>query len=104
MLRHDLVERLALALHEQRQGHAPFVPDRGLATRLGVGEGTLGRILRAIGFVPVGSDPAQWRWRGLRDRGNGHHQPRHPRAGGGLAEILTQSGPRLSGGDGRQDR
>jgi ATP-dependent RNA helicase SUPV3L1/SUV3 len=82
MLRHDLVERLALALHDQRQGHAPFLPDRGLATRLGVGEATLGRILRALGFVPAGHDAAHWRWRGLKDRGNPQsHRP--PRAGGG---------------------
>jgi ATP-dependent RNA helicase SUPV3L1/SUV3 len=89
MVRHDLVERLALALHEQRQGHAPFVPDRGLATRLGVGEATLGRILRATGFVPAGADPAQWRWRGLRDR-------RHP--------APIQRRPRLRYGDNRQER
>lgn len=65
MLRHDLVERLALALHDQRKGHTPFEPDRALATRLGVGEATLARIMRALGFVPMAADAGPWRWRGL---------------------------------------
>jgi ATP-dependent RNA helicase SUPV3L1/SUV3 len=98
MLRHDLVERLALALHEQRQGHAPFAPDRGLATRLGVGDATLGRILRALGFVPAGPDQAQWRWRGLKDRGNRQNH-RRPRTGAGRSAPHSQPGPRLRGGD-----
>jgi ATP-dependent RNA helicase SUPV3L1/SUV3 len=64
MLRVDLVERVARALHNQRKGAAAFVPDLQLATSLGIGAATLTRILRALGFVSVAN--AQWRWRGRR--------------------------------------
>ncbi len=65
MLRVDLVERIARALHDQRQGAGAFAPDLQLATSLGIGEATLGRIMRALGFLPA-SEPGAWRWRGLR--------------------------------------
>lgn len=69
MLRHDLVERVARAIHEGRNGPAPFRPDAHLATSLGVGGATYDRILRALGFVPVsGPEPGLWRWRGLARR------------------------------------
>lgn len=66
MLRVDLVERIARALHDQRKGAAAFTPDLRLATSLGIGDATLTRILRALGFVSVAH--AQWRWRGRRQR------------------------------------
>lgn len=67
MLRLDLLERLAFKVHEQRNGHVPFSPDVTLAASLGVGTDTLARVLRALGFVPVGPQEQQrWRWRGLR--------------------------------------
>lgn len=66
MLRVDLVERIARALHDQREGAAAFTPDLQLATSLGIGGATLGRIMRALGFVAVAN--AQWRWRGRRQR------------------------------------
>lgn len=65
MLRVDLVERIARALHEQRGRMGAFVPDTQIASQLGIGDATLPRILRALGFFPT--DPAQpqlWRWRG----------------------------------------
>jgi ATP-dependent RNA helicase SUPV3L1/SUV3 len=69
MLRIDLLERIARKVHEQRSGRQPFIPDRQLATTLGIGEATLTHILRALGFAPVTSDmPIQWRWRGVRRR------------------------------------
>jgi ATP-dependent RNA helicase SUPV3L1/SUV3 len=64
MLRVDLVEKIARALHDQRKGAAAFAPDLQLATSLGIGAATLSRILRALGFVSVAN--AQWRWRGRR--------------------------------------
>jgi ATP-dependent RNA helicase SUPV3L1/SUV3 len=64
MLRVDLVERIARALHDQRKGAGAFAPNLQLSTSLGIGEATLGRILRALGFVSVAN--AQWRWRGRR--------------------------------------
>ncbi len=67
MLRIDLLERIALKIHEQRQDHAAFLPDPKLAASIGVGGATFDRVLRAIGFVPVHTEPlGQWRWRGLR--------------------------------------
>ena len=67
MLRFDLLEKIALKIHEQRRGHAPFEPDTKVAAALGVGSATLMSVLRALGFVPVGPiEQKQWRWRGLR--------------------------------------
>ena len=64
MLRVDLVERIARALHEQRGGKTDFVPDTQIATQLGVGETTMSKILRGLGFYPSGhSNPELWRWR-----------------------------------------
>jgi ATP-dependent RNA helicase SUPV3L1/SUV3 len=67
MLRVDLVERIARALHDQRGGDGEFEPDAALAVSLGVGGGTLARMMRALGFVPLadGADN-RWRWRGRR--------------------------------------
>jgi ATP-dependent RNA helicase SUPV3L1/SUV3 len=64
MLRVDLVERIARALHDQRKGATAFAPDLQLSTSLGIGEATLARILRALGFINV--ENAQWRWHGRR--------------------------------------
>ncbi len=65
MLRIDLVERIARALHDQRGRKPVFAPDTQIATQLGVGEATLAKILRALGFFPSGSaSPELWRWRG----------------------------------------
>jgi ATP-dependent RNA helicase SUPV3L1/SUV3 len=65
MLRVDLVERIAKSLHDQRQGFKPFTPDRKLSVSLGIGEATLNRVMRALGFVPLAT-PETWKWRGLR--------------------------------------
>jgi ATP-dependent RNA helicase SUPV3L1/SUV3 len=77
MLRFDILERIATGIHNQRAGFSPFEPDLGLAASLGVGAATLDRVLRALGFVPIGSGEANvWRWRGMRDRRNvgSHHK------------------------------
>ncbi len=67
MLRVDLVERIARALHDQRGMEGEFVPDPALAVSLGVGAGTLARMMRALGFVPLsGGEANRWRWRGRR--------------------------------------
>jgi ATP-dependent RNA helicase SUPV3L1/SUV3 len=64
MLRVDLVERIARALHDQRNGATAFTPQLDLATSLGIGTATLGQMLRALGFVRAQGD--SWRWRGRR--------------------------------------
>ncbi len=67
MLRVDLVERVARALHDQRGGERDFVPDAQMAVSMGIGSATLSRIMRTLGFVTVGDAAAnQWRWRGRR--------------------------------------
>lgn len=65
MLRIDLVERIARALHDQRGRKPAFIPDTQIATQLGVGQATLAKILRGLGFFPSGAtNPELWRWRG----------------------------------------
>ncbi len=67
MIRADLVERIARALHDQRSGQASFIPDARLATSMGLGAATFARVLRMLGFVPAGdAAPDHWRWRGMR--------------------------------------
>jgi ATP-dependent RNA helicase SUPV3L1/SUV3 len=67
MLRVDLTERIARAVHDQRSGKEAFAPDRKIASALGIGDQTLTRILRALGFVALApAEPTLWRWRGRR--------------------------------------
>jgi ATP-dependent RNA helicase SUPV3L1/SUV3 len=69
MVRIDLVERIARGLHDQRSGKSNFVPDAKIATQLGIGQPTLARILRALGFKPAGpANPELWRWIGRHRR------------------------------------
>ena len=65
MLRVDLVEKIARAAHDARGKDRTAILNPALATSLGVGNATLGRIMRALGFLPAGSEPGHgWRWRG----------------------------------------
>lgn len=65
MLRVDLVERIARAAHDARGKERTTAINPELAVSLGVGTATLSRIMRALGFHPVGeTQPNQWRWRG----------------------------------------
>lgn len=89
MVRIDMVERIARALHDQRQGKSAFVPEMHLATQIGVGEATLRRIMRALGFYPSEKPaPGTWRWRG-RERTK---IERHPK--GTSFEALKDWSPR----------
>jgi ATP-dependent RNA helicase SUPV3L1/SUV3 len=69
MLRVDLVERIARSAHDARGKGRLFTPDPTLGVSIGVGEATLGRILRALGFHPAPA-PGQnrWRWHGRPQR------------------------------------
>jgi len=60
-LRIDLVERIARAAHDARDGRKPFVPDPSLATSLGLSADSLGRLMRLLGFE---AHEQSWRWRG----------------------------------------
>ncbi len=65
MLRIDLVERIAKAAHDARGKDVTFMPDPQLAISLGVKPDTMARILRALGFFPMGGEQeGRWHWRG----------------------------------------
>ena len=71
MLRIDLLEKIARKVHDQRSGRLPFIPDHNLATGIGIGEATLGAIMRALGFAPAKPEMpatglAHWQWRGIK--------------------------------------
>jgi len=70
-VRIDMVERIARAAHEAREGKRPFVPDPSLATSVGLEPATLGRLMLSLGFralpVEAGAPPA-WRWQGRRTK------------------------------------
>lgn len=67
-VRVDLVERIARAAHDARQGRKPFVPDPALATSIGLTPETLARLMAQLGFKTARareSEPQRWIWQGL---------------------------------------
>ena len=65
-VRIDLVERIARAAFDARQGRRPFAPDPALATSIGLQAGTVARLMAALGFkgaAPENGAP-RWVWRG----------------------------------------
>ncbi len=67
-VRVDLVERIARAAHDSRQGRKPFAPDPALATSMGLRAETLARLMAQLGFRTVRSaegEPPRWIWQGL---------------------------------------
>jgi ATP-dependent RNA helicase SUPV3L1/SUV3 len=70
-VRIDMVERIARAAHEAREGKRPFVPDPSLATSVGLEAGTVTQLMRHLGFrtlPPQEGAPEAWRWQGRRRR------------------------------------
>ena len=70
-VRIDMVERIARAAHDARDGRRPFIPDPVLATSIGLAPPTLTRLMLALGFRETPGDPAggrAWRWQGRRRR------------------------------------
>ncbi len=67
-VRIDLVERIARATHDARQGRGPFAPDPALATSIGLEPATLDRLMGDLGFRKVRGDAEdqapRWIWRG----------------------------------------
>ncbi len=63
-VRIDLVERIARAAHEARQGREGFAPDPALATSIGVTPETLAKLMARLGFQRLGGDTPRWAWRG----------------------------------------
>jgi ATP-dependent RNA helicase SUPV3L1/SUV3 len=79
MVRIDLVERIARALHDQRKGAPNFAPDTQMATAIGIGEATLLQIMRALGFRQVGEALAgTWRWQGAMRGRPATQRPNNP--------------------------
>lgn len=67
-VRVDLVERIARAAHDARQGRKPFAPDPALATSIGLTPETLARLMAQLGFKTARareSEPQRWIWQGL---------------------------------------
>jgi len=67
-VRIDMVERVARAAHEAREGRKPFVPDPALATSIGMQPATLARLMAQLGFRTARSregEPQRWVWKGL---------------------------------------
>ncbi len=92
MLRIDLVERIARAAHEARDGQRAFAPDPALATSMGLSADALARLMALLGFrAATGHEGAgpHWAWQGHR-----RARPR-PRAAPGnafaaLAELTRR--------------
>ncbi|MBY0519744.1 MAG: helicase, partial [Sphingomonas sp.] len=65
-VRVDLVERIARAAHDHRQGRTPFAPDAALAVSIGITPATLARLMVQLGFRPAPplDGVARWVWRG----------------------------------------
>lgn len=67
-VRVDVVERIARAAHEARQGRKPFAPDPALATSIGLKPETIARLMAQLGFRTARGDadaPQRWIWQGL---------------------------------------
>ncbi|HVF93799.1 MAG TPA: helicase-related protein [Sphingomonas sp.] len=66
-VRIDLVERLARATHDARQGRAPFALDPALATSIGLEPPTIERLMAELGFRSKQTDAGErWIWQGRR--------------------------------------
>jgi len=91
-VRIDLVERIARAAHDARQGRAPFAPDPALATSMGLAPETIARLMAALGFrtAPAVDGAPRWQWRGRpRTRPT---MPTRPRPGNAFAALADWSG------------
>jgi ATP-dependent RNA helicase SUPV3L1/SUV3 len=67
-VRVDLVERIARAAHDARQGRKPLAPDPALATSIGLTPETLARLMAQLGFKTAKAregEPQRWIWQGL---------------------------------------
>jgi ATP-dependent RNA helicase SUPV3L1/SUV3 len=90
MLRVDLVERLARAAHDARQGRRPFAPDPSLSTSLGLRPPAVARLMRQLGFARSEDreGAVAWTWRGRRDPAP-RPAPSAPRAGNAFGSLAA---------------
>jgi len=87
-VRVDLVERIARAAHEARDGRKPFTPDPALATSIGLQPTTIARLMAELGFRPAqdAEGASGWRWHG-RPQARRAAQP--PAPGNVFAALAT---------------
>lgn len=87
-VRVDLIERIARAAHDAREGRAPFVPDPALSTSIGLAPATFARLMAMLGFRhdDRGDGPAAWTWRG-RPRRREPAVRQSPRPGNAFAAL-----------------
>jgi ATP-dependent RNA helicase SUPV3L1/SUV3 len=84
LVRLDLVERIARAMHDLRTAREAFVPDAALATSFGIDAATFAAILTALGFR-AGSD-GNWSW-GNRPKSPRPTKPVKPNAFAALETL-----------------
>jgi ATP-dependent RNA helicase SUPV3L1/SUV3 len=66
-VRIDIVERLARAMHDKREGRTAFVPDVMWQTSAGLSREGFARLMRALGYKPRLVDGASaFAWHGAR--------------------------------------
>ena len=66
-VRIDMVERLARAMHQKRDGRAAFVPDDMWVASVGMSREGFARLMRALGYRLKSIDgQAAFEWRGPR--------------------------------------
>ena len=63
-VRIDMVERIARAAHDARNGRAPFAPDPALARSMGLEPATLDRLMAELGFRGFPGETPSYVWRG----------------------------------------
>ena len=64
-VRIDMVDRLARAIHNRRQGRSPFIPDPNWAASVGLTRDGLARLMRALGYrLQLVDGAAHYAWRG----------------------------------------
>ncbi len=65
-VRIDIVDRISRAIHERRDGRAPFLPDPNWAAAAGLSRDGLARLMRALGYrLHLVDGAAQFAWRGV---------------------------------------
>ncbi len=62
LVRIDLVERIARASHDARNGRIPFTPDPALATSIGLSEDSQTLLMTLLGFRAAKPDDGARRW------------------------------------------
>ncbi|MFZ4688734.1 MAG: helicase-related protein [Polymorphobacter sp.] len=66
-VRIDMVDRLARAIHERRDGRTPFIADPNWAASAGLTRDGLARLMRALGYrLQLVDGAAHFAWRGQR--------------------------------------